>query len=269
MSAGIIESLSAGRLAATSAMTSRPSWPSAARALREYGFDADIGLHLNLTLGASLRPMPNFAPALFPQIGRVLQASRRGELPLAEITQEIEAQIDAFSEAYGRPPDFIDGHQHVQVLPGIRQSLFAVLERKGLTGRLWLRNSGDQIMRILRRGTELRKALGLAYLGRGFATEAAAHGFQVNDGFSGFSDFHPERDFAADFVRYLAAPGPRHLIMCHPGHVDDELANLDPVTASREKELAFLLSQGFALALETAGARLARPTAWLKASHMP
>jgi predicted glycoside hydrolase/deacetylase ChbG (UPF0249 family) len=46
--------------------------------------------------------------------------------------------------------------------------------------------------------------------------------------------------------------------MCHPGHVDDELARLDPVTQSRETELAFLLSDRFEDVMGAAKARLAR-----------
>jgi predicted glycoside hydrolase/deacetylase ChbG (UPF0249 family) len=45
--------------------------------------------------------------------------------------------------------------------------------------------------------------------------------------------------------------------MCHPGHVDTELARLDPVTDSREMELAFLLSDRFTAILDAANARLA------------
>ncbi len=252
---GIFEALAAGRLNATSAMTTRPSWLQAARDLAAAGFDADVGLHLNLTLATPLTRMAQFAPSTFPDVGRILRAAGKGELPVAEITQEIEAQIDAFIEAFGGPPDFVDGHQHVQVLPGIRQSLFGVLERKGLVGRLWLRDSADRLARIFARRIEMKKALGLAWLARGFASEAAAHGFPVNDGFAGYSAFRGEGDFAADFARYLAAPGAKHLVMCHPGHVDDELAAVDAVTASREKELAFLLSTRFTEVLDEAGAR--------------
>ena len=112
--------------------------------------------------------------------------------------------------------------------------------------------------RILARFSQPKKALGLAWLSRGFAAEAAARGFACNEGFAGYSDFRADRDYGSDFARYLAAPGRRHLIMCHPGHVDDELARLDPVTASREAELAFLLSERFPRLLEETGARLVR-----------
>jgi predicted glycoside hydrolase/deacetylase ChbG (UPF0249 family) len=46
--------------------------------------------------------------------------------------------------------------------------------------------------------------------------------------------------------------------MCHPGHVDEELCKLDPVTITREQELAFLLSTRLPEMLEKRGLRLGR-----------
>jgi predicted glycoside hydrolase/deacetylase ChbG (UPF0249 family) len=46
--------------------------------------------------------------------------------------------------------------------------------------------------------------------------------------------------------------------MCHPGHVDEDLRKLDPVTITREQELAFLLSPKLPEMLERRGLRLAR-----------
>ena len=269
VSRGIVAALAAGRLTATSAMTTRPHWPEAARGLRDGGFDADVGLHLNFTLGAPLTAMPRFAPSSFPPIGRVMRAAGKKDFPLSEIVVEMTAQIDAFAQAFGRPPDFVDGHQHVQVLPGIRESLLGMLERKNFAGRLWLRNSGDRLSRIFARRQAIKKALALAWLSRGFARDATARGFVVNDGFAGFSSFRNDGNFGHDFARYLVAPGARHLIMCHPGHVDDELAAFDPVTASREAELAFLLSSDFTEAIDRAGASLVRPSSWLAAKCIP
>ncbi|MGE0195710.1 MAG: hypothetical protein AB7P48_08810, partial [Methylocystis sp.] len=48
------------------------------------------------------------------------------------------------------------------------------------------------------------------------------------------------------------------LIMCHPGHVDEDLRKLDPVTITREQELAFLLSPRMPEMLEKRGLRLSR-----------
>jgi predicted glycoside hydrolase/deacetylase ChbG (UPF0249 family) len=56
----------------------------------------------------------------------------------------------------------------------------------------------------------------------------------------------------------MIAPGPRPLIMCHPGHADAELAAVDEVLASRELELAYLLSSEFMADLAARGAETAR-----------
>ena len=259
ISRGILEALGAGRLSATSVMTTRPFWPKDAHELRQFKTKADIGLHLNLTLGGPLGDMPAFAASgHLPGISRVLKAARRNALPEAEIGQEIARQLDAFCEHFDAAPAFVDGHQHVQVLPQIRAALFACLEEKGFSGKVWLRDSSDRPSRVLRRRVELTKALGIAWLGRGFAREAARRGFVTNDGFSGFSAFDPAHDYAADFARYLRAPGRRHLIMCHPGICDEELVAADPVTLSRERELSFFLSPAFTAMLDRKRVRLAR-----------
>jgi predicted glycoside hydrolase/deacetylase ChbG (UPF0249 family) len=259
VSRGILEALAAGRLSAASVMTTRPSWPQGARELRPFKTLADIGLHLNLTLGSPLGDMPAFAVSgQLPDIRQLVKAAQKKALPEDEIAREISRQIDRFYEYFGTAPAFVDGHQHVQILPQIRTALFACLEQRGLFGKIWVRTSADRPLAILWRGAGVAKALGIAWLGRGFAREAAARGFPANDGFSGFSAFDPGQDYAAAFARYLRAPGRRHLIMCHPGYCDEELAAADPVTLSREHELRFLLSPAFTDMLCRKGARLAR-----------
>ena len=256
---GILEAIEAGRLSAASALTTRPSWPKGASALRRLAAKADVGLHLNLTLGAPLSFMPRFAPSgHLPDIMRLLGAAQKGDLPELEIRREIARQFDSFIEHFGAPPDFVDGHQHAHVLPRIRGWLIDELDARRLKGKVWLRDCADRPARILRRKTELKKAFAIAWLARGFARSALARGYAVNQGFSGFSDFDPGRDYAVDFATYLRAPGRRHLIMCHPGYCDAELVLVDPVTLTRERELNFLLSPAFAAMLERAAVRLAR-----------
>ena len=262
VSRGILEALEAGRFSAVSALVTGPRWPALGHELIRRGFDADIGLHLNLTLGKPLEPMPKFAKdGVFPSIRELVRDARRGKLPLEEIRAEISHQLDRFEAVTGRPPDFVDGHQHVQVLPNIRDELLEELAHRGLQGRCWLRESGDALPRILARGAQIKKALIVKQLGRGFAHQARLAGFEVNSGFSGFSDFSQGRDYAKLFRSYLRARGPRHLIMCHPGHADGELHGLDPVTVTREQELAFLLSPRFEALLAKKRLKLVRLSA--------
>jgi predicted glycoside hydrolase/deacetylase ChbG (UPF0249 family) len=204
--------------------------------------------------------MPKFASSgRFPPLGKALMSALKRNLPEAEIRREIIRQIRKFRDHFGTAPVFVDGHCHVHILSQIRAQLFAALEQEGLTGKVWARDSSDSLLRILRRHAgQFKKALSVAWLGKGFARQALARGFRTNDGFAGFSAFDPGRDYGADFAGYLRVPGPRHLIMCHPGYCDEELAAIDPATLSREQELRFLLSSAFTRLLERSGAKLAR-----------
>lgn len=252
VSRGIVELARAGRLSATSAMSVSPHWPHLAAelgALEKVG----IGLHLTLTGLGPLGSMPGFAPTgRFPPLGAVVRGAVSGRLPLIEIAREIDRQLDAFEAGLGRPPDFVDGHQHVHALPGIRTMLLAALVKRRLAGRIWLRDPADQAVSILRRRVAAEKALVVSALALGFKAAAGRAGFALNAGFSGFSAFDPARDVGADVARFLVAPGPAHLVMCHPGHIDpgDEL---DGVVESRARELAYLASDRFAALLAGQG----------------
>lgn len=262
VSRGILDLARRGRLSATSVMAHRPWWPGLARDLVDLEGRLGIGLHLTFSLGQPLGPMRRVAPGhAFPAFADVLRKSLLGQLPVAEIRPEIDRQLDAFEAARGDPPDFVDGHQHVHVLPGIREPLLDALAARGWSGRLWLRDPSDRWGAILRRGVAGSKALVVAGLALGFGAAARRAGFAVNEGFSGFSPFEPTRDVAADFRRFVQHLGPRPVVMCHPGHVDAELHTLDPVVVPREREYAYLASDAFPALLRERGIALVpRPT---------
>jgi chitin disaccharide deacetylase len=243
VSRSILTLLEAGRLSATGAMTNRPHWQILAPELQAHARNADLGLHFNLTCAKPLSPMPCLAPSgLLPSLSIVARAALVSGNARAEIASELDRQLDAFEDALGRAPDFIDGHQHVHVLPGVRQAVLAAITRRYPRGSVWLRDPSDSASAIARRGVAVTKALVISGLAKGLRAQAARHGIPLNRGFSGVSPFDPARDFGADFARFLLYPGQRHLVMCHPGFIDDELAGLDPVSATRPLEHAFLMS---------------------------
>ena len=264
VSAGIIEALDAGRLTAVSCLVNGQRWPAMGRELLRHCAGADIGLHFNLTLGRPLGPMPIFAPlGSFPPVATVIRLAMRGKLPMEEIRAEIHRQLDRFEAVAERRPDFVDGHQHVHGLPGVRDALLDAMVARRLAGRAWVRDAGDSLHRILLRRAHVRKALAVRALTSGLYRAARLRGLGVNDGFTGFSDFDPGKDYAKNFETYLRFPGRAHLIMCHPGRVDEELKALDPVTITREQELAFLLSPRLPEMLEKQGLKPGRLSAVL------
>jgi chitin disaccharide deacetylase len=260
VSRGILRLLEHGRISGAGAMTGRPHWKGWSHAFRGFAGHADLGVHLNLTLGAPLTAMPKFAPSgALPPIGDVAKAALSLRLPQVELKDEIDAQLDAFEQAMGQRPDFIDGHQHVHGLPGVRKALLAVMaERYARGAKPWLRDPADAMPSIARRGRFVQKALAVGGLSTGFAAAARKAGFLTNEGFAGFSAFDAKQDYAADFTSYLVAPGARHLVMCHPGEIDEELPKIDPVVETRPIELAFLLSDRASEIIAGAGMALAR-----------
>jgi len=257
-SEAILALLRKGRLSATSAMTNGASWPDGARSLKELSGGADLGVHLNLTSGESLSVMSSFAPSgRLPSLGKVLRGALLGGLPLSEIADEFRRQIDAFAQATGREPDFLDGHQHVHVFPRIREALFEAVDSIGLARRIHVRDPADRPGAIAARRLCAGKALLIASLASGFGEALAERGVVTNDSFAGFSPFSPRRDYGRDFARYLRRPGKRHLVMCHPGLFEPGNA-ADAIAATRPKEHEFLVGDAFPAQLERHGAQVVR-----------
>lgn len=254
ISRAIRELIAAGRISATSAMTVCPWWAEEAPALAAVAGNADIGLHLTLTDQSPLGAMPTLAPSgRLPPVDRLVRASLLGRLPLAEIEAEIERQLVAFVDVWGRPPAHVDGHHHVHQLPGVRGALFRVLGQQRF-GRPYLRSCYETPARIIARGVVPSKAMIISTLGVNFARSARRRGFTLNDGFSGVYDLgatgQPIAEVFARFVRHL---GPRPLAMCHPGCSDTTLVGLDPMTGQRDVERVFLGGAEWQRLLETAG----------------
>jgi hypothetical protein len=259
ISRGIVELLALGRLSATSVMTNRPGWPTAWQALQPFEARADLGLHITLTLGAPLGPLPLLAPdGRLPSHTLLVARAVAGKLDRAEVQAEIGRQLDRFRAIAERWPDHVDGHQHVHTLPIVRDALLAALLERELQGKLYLRDPNERMIAIGQRRVQAAKAMAIAALAKGFAQRCNDLGFAVNHGFSGVSAFDPAAAFSDDMQAALTALGPRPLVMCHPGHVDAELADLDPAVGSRANELAYLKSQEFTDLLDRRGLRIAR-----------
>ena len=244
VSRGILELAQARRISATSAIVTLDRWAQDGPVLRSVRDRISIGLHLNLTVGRPLGPMPRLAPdGGLPSIGTLVKAAVCGRLDKAEIETEVLRQIDRFIAVAGFIPDHIDGHQHVQVLPTVRSALVAVVNRRLRDPLPLVRDPADDPRRILRRKGEMVKALGVAALSLGFGALLRRNGIPTNRGFSGFSAFDEETDYALELRTAATTVGPAHILMCHPGYPDEELAGLDPVVDRRAQESATLLGE--------------------------
>ena len=229
----IAELAAEGRINAISCMAVCAGWARDSALLRSLPAATEIGLHLVLTGEPPLTAMPRLAPeGRLPAINQLQRDAAAKRLPLDEIKAEISAQFDHFIDEHGRPPAFVDGHQHSHVLPGIRDLLLAETARRA--PRAWLRNCEDSLSAMLSRPFR-GKALGNAWHSRGLRKSAAAYGLSCNDSFAGHYDF--DRDYGPLFPRFLRRPGPVHLVMCHPGAGD---LRGDMIADGRRREAAAL-----------------------------
>ena len=144
------------------------------------------------------------------------------------------AQLAAFKELFGRAPDFVDGHQHVQLFPQVRDAFLTAV--KEAAPKAWVRQGGRRQPLAQRLGTP--KPLLLDLLSAQFRRRASRANVAFNPAFAGAYDFSKAPDFGKLMQQFLDGLPEGGLIMCHPGFVDDTLLGLDPLTDQREREYA-------------------------------
>jgi len=236
-----------GRLNATSVMVVGPAIGrdevNALQTLAANSPRCAIGLHVTLT--APFRPLTmHFQPldgGMFLRFPKLLRAGLLRRLDREIIHAELRVQLAAFSELFGRAPDFVDGHQHAQLFPQIRDAFLTAV--KEAAPNAWVRQGGRHQPLARRLGSP--KALVLDVLSAQFRRRAARADIAFNPGFAGAYDFTRQPDFGALMRQFLDGLPQDGVIMCHPGLVDEILAGLDPLTDQREREYAFLGGEHF------------------------
>jgi len=242
--AGILQLASAGRLSAVSCLTQGSTWKHQTRSLA--ALPVDIGLHLNFT--------ESFANGqFFLPLPRLIAACYGRRLPAEAIAAEINAQLDAFEAGFGRPPDYIDGHQHVHQLPMLRESLLQIMALRYPGQGLWLRST-----RPPSRGNPYPlKAAIISMLGaRRMRHLASAQGLPMNGRLLGVYDFSASREKYADLLRtWLAIAADGDLLMCHPAVFAEPEDCIGP---QRTREFSVLSDSRFPTWLEQQGLTLSR-----------
>ena len=262
VSAGIRQLIARRRINATSVMVASPHFnPDEAAALAALNAgEARAALGLHVTLTAPFAPMGGgFTPlrkGAFLPISEMMSRGMARRLKAEPLVIEIGTQLRLFLEAFGRLPDFIDGHQHVHLVPQVRDALLKVMTEAA--PQAWVRQCGRPPGARRLRGA---KALVLDILSLGFRRQAQRLGVATNPAFAGSYEFTAKADFTTLFPGFLTGLPDGGLIMCHPGFVDAELRSLDPLTDLRERELAYFESEAFAALLAARGAVLADPAA--------
>ncbi len=255
----VAELADAGVVSATGCMSQGPAWREGAGLLKgERRHRLDVGLHFNLT--------EPFAGAWSMPLARVIGMACVHAINPQALQRAVCTQLDAFEDAWGAAPDFVDGHQHVHQLPQVRQVLLTELQRRyggtshdgsdAATGTLpWLRHTRagrdgagvDFKQRVI-------EALGAAPL----AQQARAAGFRLNGALWGVYGFDADTAGYAQRLRaWLARAQEGDVLMMHPAtpakaaapivkpgtdEIEDPIA--DPIADARVVEYTVLKERG-------------------------
>ena len=265
---GIAEAHRKGLVTSTSLLANGQSFDSAllvARANPELG----VGVHLNLSDG-----LPTARPEV---VGRLLNTSGELEggpetlllriasrgLALAEVEREWDAQIQKVRNA-GIAPSHLDGHKHVQMLPGLFEIALRLAKKHGIRAirvaheesklRAALSSGGDQKTGVLlKQGVQAR---GLKLLARDAREMADRAGLVATDYFCGIAQTGVlTREGVEKLLKNL--PEGTTELMCHPGYVDEDLRrSATRLQRSRQTELEILTDARIRKLVATQGIRL-------------
>ncbi|XP_058491997.1 carbohydrate deacetylase [Solea solea] len=128
---GIVDCFLAGGISNVSLLVNATAAKEAADLAKRHNIP--IGLHANLSEGIPVCQSVQESSTLINQHGffqgkmGFRQALERGQLSMKQVEQELRAQVRLFRELTGHLPQHMDGHQHIHVLPEVREVFAQVL----------------------------------------------------------------------------------------------------------------------------------------------
>jgi len=219
---GIIEAFQAGGITSTSLMVNMPGFDDAVQLAPIYP-DLSIGLHFNLTYG---RPVsdPATIPSLVKEDGAFRSEATAQSWNSRDVHRELTAQWDRFVKT-GLRPTHLDSHH---LLHQNHPEIYKLMARKAYYENVPLRRS--QITHPLS-GVKVPKMTDFilldSYGGDQGRQRLLQHLLSLQEGVTE--------------------------IICHPGHVDDELLEHSRWTEIREQELALFANPEVANTLRAIG----------------
>ena len=227
-----------------------------------------VGVHLNLSDG-SPTSAPDQVKSLLNEKGEFaggpenlfLRLSTKS-LDTTEVEKEWDAQI-AKVRASGIHPTHLDGHKHVQMLPGLFTIALRLAKRHNIEAvrvaheasplRTALTDGSNDASVVFKQGVQAR---GLKLLARDAHVLAERSAIATTDYFCGIAQTGVMTK--AGILRLLEnLPEGTTELMCHPGYADDDLKKSPTrLQKSRQSELAILTDQEVRKTVAELGIRL-------------
>ena len=221
-----LELCQSGVINATSVMIESPLIEHYAPLLAKYERHVQIGLHFNLT---ELFSKKTFSlPALMFSLR--LSATKR-----KQIAERLNQQLDQFETHFGKPPDFIDGHQHVHIMPGVRKIFLRIIDQRYRTTAVkpWIRQVSSSLKQT---DTPFKVAI-LNLFNLGFRTQCRKYNFSCNEMFAGVYSLAPTTAYKTLLYAWLHRSPKNTLIMCHPSmEIPMHTQDTDTIVKARLQE---------------------------------
>lgn len=228
-----------------------------------------VGVHLNLSDGEPVADR-ELVTALLNNRGELegrpesllLRLARRSQL-LHEIELEWDAQIQKVL-GVGIEPTHLDGHRHVQMLPGLFEIVLRLAKRHGIAA-VRISHEESSLRTALSAGAKQKgsvvmkqgvQARGLKLLAPDAREQAERAGIAAADYFCGIAQTGELTREGVLRLLELLPEGTTEL-MCHPGYVDAALAkSATRLQASRQSEVAILTDTQIRNLVASQGIRL-------------
>ncbi|MGB2592252.1 MAG: ChbG/HpnK family deacetylase [Candidatus Acidiferrum sp.] len=265
---GIAEAHRNGIVTSASLLANGPAFASGAELARATP-GLGVGVHLNLSEGEPSAPREKVGSLLNERgelDGRpeslLLRLARRN-LALEEVEREWNAQIQRVRDA-AIAPTHLDGHRHVQMLPGLFEIALRLAKKHGIAAvriaheesslRAALSAGANQKGTVvMRQGVQAR---GLKLLAPDAHEKAERAGIATADYFCGIAQTgEMTREGVLRLIEIL--PEGTTELMCHPGYADEELAkSATRLQSSRQSELEILTDTAIRNLVASQGIRL-------------
>ena len=244
---GIFECIENGVVTSISAIVYQPGWVDLLDRI-EKNKKAGVGLHVNLTAGRPLieghKTLVNERSYFFNKF-ELFERAHQGKIDEEEVIQEFAAQLEAFKKS-GLNPSHVDGHNHVHLLPGVREGFL-----KAIPEKTWVRIPFESDIKPSNsKGVDLAKIYddtpALIAVFNFLSLEAKKlwqKRFRYVDDFRGTRT--TDRPTLAAFKKAIGGlNGEICELMCHPGaKADDDAAHFSKLK-ERQKESRLLKSEG-------------------------
>jgi hopanoid biosynthesis associated protein HpnK len=264
---GIAEAHRNGIVTSTSLLANGAAFDDGVRTARELP-RLGVGVHLNLSDGKPAAPAQRVKSLLsdggefFGGPEALLFRLTAKSANRKEVEIEWDAQIEKVRNA-GVRPTHLDGHKHVQMLPGLFEIALRLARKHGIAAvrvsheasslRAALTEGGESSRVIIKQGVQAR---GLKFLARGARAMAERSGISTADFFCGIAQTGVLAKQGILKLLASLSEGTTEL-MCHPGYADPELRKTATrLQDSRQIELQILTDKEIRKSIAALGIRL-------------